>query len=163
MKTPSWLGLLGWLTTAFIAAAVGALASTSAREFYAELALPGWAPPGWVFGPVWTVLYAMMGVAAWLVWRRGGFAANRGALGLFLAQLGLNALWSWLFFAWRLGAAASAEIVLLWGLILATLIAFWRRSAAAGLLMVPYLMWVSFAAVLCFTLWRLNPRLLAGG
>ena len=151
------LGLCGWLVAAFLAAAVGAAASIEARAFYAELAQPPWAPPGWVFGPVWTVLYAAMGVAAWLVWRERGFRGARGALALFLAQLVLNALWSWLFFGWRLGAAAFGEILLLWLAILATLVAFWRVRAAAGALLVPYLLWVGFAAALSWRIWRLNP------
>lgn len=153
-------GLLLWLAVSFIAAGIGAFASLDAADFYAQLARPRWAPPAWVFGPVWTALYFLMGVAAWLVWRRGGFAAARGALTLFLVQLVFNALWSWLFFAWHLGAAAFADIVLLWGLILATLIAFRRASPAGGILLLPYLLWVSFAVVLNLAVWRMNPALL---
>ena len=117
-------------------------------------------PPSAVFGPVWTALYALMGLAAWLVWRVGGFAAARGALTLFLVQLAVNALWSWLFFGWRLGGWALADIVVLWGLIAATLRAFWRIRPLAGALLVPYLLWVSFAGVLNFSIWQLNPRAL---
>ena len=102
----------------------------------------------------------MMGVAAWLVWRVNGFRAARGALLLFMLQLALNALWSWLFFAWHLGALALADIVLLWALILATLIAFWRVRPWAGALLVPYLAWVSVAAALNYAVWQLNPQLL---
>jgi tryptophan-rich sensory protein len=115
--------LAGWLAASFVAAALGAVATRQAPEFYAQLVRPDWAPPGWLFGPVWTVLYALMGIAAWRVWRKAGFGS---ALYLFLAQLALNALWSWLFFAWRLGAAAFAEVVVLWALIAATLAAFLR-------------------------------------
>lgn len=154
------LGLLGWLTLAFAAAAAGAFASASAGEFYAALVRPSWAPPGWVFGPVWSVLYACMGIAAWLVWRARGFAAARGALLLFVAQLAVNALWTWLYFAWRLGGLAFAEILLLWGLIVATMISFRRVSSAAAALLLPYLAWVSFAAALTLATWRLNPGLL---
>src|SRR5687768_8315254 len=97
------LGLLGWTSLTFTAAALGAIATADARAFYAALAQPSWAPPGWVFGPVWSVLYGLMAVSAWLVWRERGFAGARTALVLFLVQLSANALWSWLFFAWRQG------------------------------------------------------------
>jgi tryptophan-rich sensory protein len=153
-------GLAGWLLASFVAAALGAAASAGAAGFYQQLIRPAWAPPAWLFGPVWTVLYAMMAVAAWLVWRTRGFAGARAALSLFVAQLAANALWSWLFFAWRLGALALGEIVLLWLLIAATLAAFWRVRPLAGALLVPYLAWVTFAAALNFSLWRLNPALL---
>ncbi len=125
-------------------------------EWYASLRKPSWNPPGWIFGPVWTALYAMMAVAAWLVWRRGGFAAQRRPLGWFLAQLALNAAWTPLFFGLHWPGVAFAEIVLLWLAIVATLAAFRRVSRTATLLLVPYLLWVTFATVLNFTLWRLN-------
>jgi benzodiazapine receptor len=153
-------GLVLWAGISFIAAGIGAVATIDAPGFYAQLDRPAWAPPARVFGPVWTVLYALMGVAAWLVWRTGGLAAARGALTLFLIQLALNALWSWLFFAWHLGAASFADIVLLWGFIIATTIAFWRNSIPAGALLLPYLLWVSFALVLNLAVWRMNPALL---
>jgi tryptophan-rich sensory protein len=100
----------------------------------------------------------MIGIAAWLVWRVDGFRAARGALSLFLAQLALNALWSWLFFGWHRGALAFVDILLLWVLIIATLIAFWRVRALAGWLLVPYLLWVSFASALNHAVWQLNPQ-----
>lgn len=153
-------GLLVWLVVSFIAAAIGGAASIQAGPFYADLVRPDWAPPPSIFGPVWTVLYALMGIAAWLVWRVGGFRAARSALTLFLVQLAFNALWSWLFFAWQRGALAFADILLLWALIVATLIAFWRIRALAGALLVPYLLWVSFAAALNYSVWRLNPQVL---
>ena len=152
------VGLLGWLLAAFAAGAVGAVASVDAASFYAQLSKPSWAPPAWVFGPVWSTLYALMGVAAWLVWRSPGSHAM--ALGLFVAQLAANALWSWLFFAWHRGALASVEVVVLLGLIVATIAAFRHASRAAALLLVPYLLWVSFASVLTWTVWRSNPGLL---
>ena len=154
------MGLIGWFIASFAISAVGAIASFEARSFYAGLVQPEWAPPGWVFGPVWTLLFALMAIAAWLVWRKGGFHAHRIALSLFVTQLLFNALWSWLFFAWRLGGPAFADILLLWGLILATLIAFWRVQRLAAILLVPYLLWVSFAAFLNYALWQLNPALL---
>lgn len=154
------LGLVGWLAVSFAASAVGAIASIEARSFYGQLVQPAWSPPPWLFGPVWTVLYALMAIAAWLVWRIGGFRTNRIALALFLLQLALNALWSWIFFAWHRGALAFAEILLLWALIAATLVAFWRVRPLAGSLLIPYLAWVSFAAALNFALWQLNPEIL---
>lgn len=154
------LGLLGWLLVSFTAAAIGAIGSANAGDFYAQLARPDWAPPGWLFAPVWTVLYLLLGVAAWLVWRARGFAGARSALTLFVVQLAANALWTWLFFVWRLGGLALAEIVVLWFLILATLIAFARVRTWAGLLLVPYLIWVSYAAALTAAVWRMNPGVL---
>ena len=151
-------GLLGWLLVVFVAAAVGAAASVDAPSFYAQLSKPTWAPPAGVFGPVWTVLYALMGVAAWLVWRSPG--PRSAALTLFGAQLGANALWSWLFFAWHRGALAAVEILVLLALIAAMIVAFWRISRLAALLLVPYLLWVSFASVLTWVVWRSNPALL---
>jgi benzodiazapine receptor len=157
-RVSQWVGLLGWLLAAFAAGAVGAVASVDAASFYAQLARPSWAPPAWVFGPVWSALYALMGIAAWLVWRSPG--AKSVALGLFGAQLAANALWSWLFFAWHWGALAAVEVLILLALIAATVAAFWRASRLAGLLLVPYLVWVSFASVLTWTVWRSNPGLL---
>lgn len=154
------LGLALWLLITFVAAAIGAMASVNAATFYASLVRPGWAPPGGVFAPVWTTLYIFMALAAWLVWRVNGFRAARGALILFLVQLALNALWSWLFFGWQLGALAFAEVLLLWLTIIATLISFWRIRTLAGALLLPYFAWVSFAAALNFMVWQLNPAAL---
>jgi len=162
-KTKQAIGLFGWLAISFIASGIGVLASIRADTFYAQLVQPSWAPPASVFGPVWTLLYAMMGVAAWLVWRAGGFRANQVALSLFLAQLAVNALWSWLFFAWHFGALAFADIVLLWLLVAATLASFWRVSTLAGALLIPYLLWISFASALNFSVWQLNPQVLGTG
>lgn len=102
----------------------------------------------------------MMAIAAWLVWRSGGLRAYRIAFAVFFAQLVLNAMWSWLFFAWQLGAVAFVDIVLLWVLIVATIVLFWRVRPAAGALLVPYLLWVSFAAGLNYSLWQLNPQIM---
>jgi benzodiazapine receptor len=150
-------GLAAWLFVTFVAAAIGAAASVHAGTFYAQLLRPAWAPPGWLFGPVWSALYLAMGVAAWLVWRAAGFRAARMALTLFLIQLALNALWSWLFFGWHLGAAAFADVLLLWAAIVATLVAFRRVQPLAAWLLAPYLLWVSFASALNFAVWQLNP------
>ena len=155
------LGLLFWLALSYITAAIGAIASVDAPAFYGELAQPSWAPPAWLFGPVWTALFTLMGIAAWLVWRAAPLEATRWTLGLFVVQLVFNALWSWLFFAWNFGGWAFAELLLLWALIAATIGAFWRFSRLAALLLVPYLGWVSFAGALNFWLWRANPGLLS--
>ena len=152
------VGLAAWLLITLAAAATGAVASINAGAFYAQLAQPEWAPPASWFSPVWSVLYILMAIAAWLVWRAGGFSGARGALTLYLLQLVLNALWSWLFFVWHLGGLALAENLLLWLLIVATLIAFWRISRLAGVLLIPYLLWVSFAVALNFAVWQLNPQ-----
>ena len=151
-------GLLGWLLAAFAAGALGFVASVDAASFYAQLSKPSWAPPASVFGPVWSALYACMGVAGWLVWRSPG--SKRLALALFGAQLAANALWSWLFFAWHRGGAAAVEVLVLLALIVATVMVFWRTSRLAALLLMPYLLWVSFASVLTWTVWRSNPGLL---
>jgi translocator protein len=154
------VGLAGWLIASYAAAAVGGIASANADTFYRELARPDWAPPAWLFGPVWTILYFLIGLAAWLVWRARGFSGAPVALGLFCTQLALNALWTWLFFAWQRGALASAEIVLLWVLIAATTVAFWRVVPMAGALLLPYLAWVTYAAALTIAVWQRNPSLL---
>ncbi len=155
-----FMGLAGWLLLAFIAAAIGAVASVNAASFYQELQQPSWAPPAGVFGPVWTTLYTLMGIAAWLVWREKPTQNVRPALTLFVVQLALNALWSWLYFVWHLGAIAFAGTVILWCLILATLIAFWRIKPLAGALLVPYLAWVTLATALTWSTWHLNPQVL---
>jgi tryptophan-rich sensory protein len=154
-------GLAACILLALAAASLGAVASVKAAEFYHTLSLPSWAPSSWLFGPVWTLLYVMMGTASWLVWRERGIRQARGSLSLYAAQLAANALWSWLFFAWHKGQLASLEVAILWLLIAATLLAFWKVRPLAGLLLVPYLAWVTFASVLCFRTWQLNPAALS--
>ena len=154
------IGLGGCLLLSFIVSAIGAAASVQAKSFYGQLAQSAWAPPGWVFGPVWTVLYVLMAVAAWLVWRSRGFRQNKLALGFFLLQLVFNALWSWLFFAWRLGGWAFADILALLVSLAITLVLFWRVKRTAGVLLIPYLLWVTFAAALNYVLWQMNPQVL---
>ncbi len=156
----TWAALVGWFALTWATAAVGAAASVQAAPFYAELVRPAWAPPGWLFGPVWTVLYTLMAIAAWLVWRARGLDGARTALVLFGVQLIANALWSWLFFVWRLGGVASLEVITLWCLVLATVLAFWRENKLAGALLLPYLAWVTLASALTVAVWRLNPALL---
>ena len=154
-------GLLGWLAVSFAAAALGGFASINAGDFYQRLTRPAWAPPSWLFAPAWTLLYLLMGVAAWLVWRERGFRKARITLSLFLIQLAVNALWTWLFFFWHLGALAFGEILILWALILGTVVAFWRVRPIAGALLIPYLAWVTFASALAYAVWQRNPALLA--
>jgi len=150
----SALALAGWLALCFGAASLGGIFMPG--DWYATLKKPSWNPPGWIFGPVWSALYMMMAVAAWLVWKRGGFAGHRRPLALFLTQLVLNATWTPLFFGLHWPGIAFTEIVLLWLAIAATLAAFRPVSRAAAWLLAPYLAWVSFATVLNFALWRLN-------
>lgn len=155
------MGLAGWTALCYLTAAAGAVASANAKVFYAGLVQPDWAPPGWLFGPVWTVLFTLMAVAAWLVWRAPADPVDRRrALGLFGVQLVANALWSWLFFAWQKGGWAFAEVIVFWLLIAATTTAFWRIRPLAGLLLLPYLAWVAFAAYLNWVLWQANPAIL---
>ncbi len=159
-KSKQVVGLVAWLIVSFIAAAIGATASVNAGPFYLQLQRPTWAPPANVFGPVWTILYTLMAIAAWLIWRVDGLRGARLALTLFFLQLAVNAIWSWLFFAWHLGAISFADILLLWTLIVVTLIMFWRIKPLAGALLIPYLLWVSFATVLNYAMWQLNPQVL---
>ncbi len=159
VSTNSWgrqVVVLGaWLAFCFAAAATGFFVSQG--EWYARLNKPSWNPPSWLFGPVWTMLYAMMAAAAWLVWRKGGWTANRWALGMFCLQWVFNALWTPLFFGAHRVGVAFIDIVLLWGALLITVALFWRVSRPAGALLVPYLAWTSFAAALNFSIWQLNP------
>jgi tryptophan-rich sensory protein len=147
-------GLAAWILASFAAASSGLLFPPG--DWYASLEKPSWNPPPWVFGPVWTALYLMMAVAAWRVWRAGGFTRQGRSLGLYLLQLGLNALWTPLFFGAHQMGAAFFCIVLLWLAIAATMTGFGKVDKLAALLLAPYLAWVTFAAFLNFTLWRLN-------
>jgi translocator protein len=153
----SFLVLAGFLAASFLVAAVGGLfTSMGMPDWYMALEKPAFNPPSWVFGPVWTALYAMMAVAAWLVWREAGFRGARPAFVAYGVQLALNLAWSGIFFGLREPGWALVEIVALWAAILATMVLFFRHSRPAGLLLVPYLAWVSFAAVLNGAIWRLN-------
>lgn len=145
--------LLLWLIAAFVPAAIGA--PFPAPDYYRRLNKPAWAPPPWIFGPVWTLLYAMIGTSAWLVSRRGG-SGTRTALGLWWAQLALNAAWTPIFFGARNRGLALVEILATWVVIVATTIAFFTRRTAAGLLLLPYLAWVTFASALSYAVWRDN-------
>jgi benzodiazapine receptor len=157
MKTiASALKLIVCLAAVAAAAAIGGYAtSLGLDEWYRALAKPAWNPPDWLFGPVWTLLYILMALAAWLVWMRGWKAAKY-ALTLFVVQLILNAAWSWLFFGWRQPGWAFVELVILLAAIIATAVAFARVKPTAAWLLAPYLAWVAFAGLLNFTIWRLN-------
>jgi benzodiazapine receptor len=157
VRRHQWLSLVICIAICLAVMLSGALTTAPAiADWYAGLRKPAWTPPDWLFGPVWTALYLSMAVAAWLVWRRRHETHVAWPLGLFTVQLFLNAAWSPLFFGLRYPAAAFVDIVLLWGSIAATLAAFWRVRAIAGVLLVPYLVWVTYAAGLNFTIWRLN-------
>jgi tryptophan-rich sensory protein len=150
----NFLGLVFWIALSFSAGFIGSFFMPG--EWYRTLEKPELTPPGWVFGPVWTLLYIMMGTAAWLVWKRGGFATDLLPLSVFILQLILNALWTWIFFGNQRIGLALVDIVLLDIAIAAALVLFWKRAPAAGILLVPYLAWTLFATYLNFGFWRLN-------
>jgi len=156
------LSLLGKAFVAILLCeAVGLVAAwatqTSVTTWYPTLAKPGFTPPNWLFAPVWTLLYAMMGVAAFLVWRCGAHRRRvRAALVAFGAQLALNAGWSFAFFGARSPVLGLVVIVLLWGLLAWTIDRFFRVRPVAGWLLVPYLLWVTYALALNAAIWRLN-------
>jgi tryptophan-rich sensory protein len=152
------VGLVLWVAASFSAGLIGSqFTGLAVATWYGGINKPSWTPPSFVFGPVWSALYLMMGVAVWLVWRQTGFSGAPVAILLFGLQLVLNAAWSWLFFGLRRFDLGFAEIVVLWTVILATVIAFWRHDARAALLLLPYLAWVSYASALNLAIWRLNP------
>lgn len=150
-----WLALAGFILVPLAIGMIGGLATApSIDSWYRTIAKPDWTPPDWVFGPVWTVLYIMMGIAAWLVWKTRDRVAP--AMVLFGVQLALNLAWSLLFFGARSPGLALIEVVFLWTSVLLTMLAFFGRQSTAGWLFVPYLAWVSFAAVLNFVIWMMN-------
>lgn len=149
--------LLGLIAICFIAGGIGgAVTSISVGNWYQTLTKPSWTPPDWLFGPVWTTLYFLMALSAWLVWRQGGWLASRFSLGLFGLQLTLNVGWSAIFFGMRSPGLAFGEMLILLLAIAATTVSFWARSAIAALLFMPYLAWTSFAALLNLAIWRMN-------
>jgi tryptophan-rich sensory protein len=158
MRSRRWIALAGFLAASFAAAAVGGFTlAASVKTWYPGLAKPAWTPPGRVFGPVWLLLYTLMAVAAWRVWRQRDQPGVRAALVGFFVQLGLNAAWPGLFFGLRNPGAAFAEIGVLWVLLAWLQARFWRLDRPAGLLWLPYLAWTTFALGLNFAIWRLNP------
>ena len=159
-RQPHWTALAVLIVATGLTAAIGAYASFDAKDYYQSLTQPAWAPPASVFGPVWTVLFAMMCGAAWLVVRRLGTQGARPAMLLYGTQLMLNAGWTWLFFRWHTGAWAFVEILVLLLFVALTLVSFWRARALSGWLLLPYLAWVGFASALTLAMWRLNPGVL---
>jgi translocator protein len=154
MNTHEILGGIGWLALTFAAAWLGSRFLPD--EWYKQLNKPSWNPPNAIFAPVWTVLYLLMAMAAWLVWRQQGLMPALFPLGLFVAQLLLNAGWTWLFFGRHRPDLALVDILVLWVTLLATLVAFWNRVPLAGALLIPYLAWVSFATALNWAIWQKN-------
>ncbi len=154
VRSTPCLRFLGSLLLVYAAAAVGALASVDAAMYYARLSQPAWAPPPWLFGPVWSVLYTLMGVSLWLMWESR--QRTKFATGLFVLQLAVNGFWSWTFFRWHEGLLAFTTITVLIALVTATLATFWTIRKVAALLLVPYLAWTGFAGLLCWTLWQAN-------
>ena len=145
----------------FFFAGLAGLGSSSAGGFYAILEKPNWAPPSWVFGPVWAFLYVLIAISFYFIWRGTSSSLLSTSIQLFLLQLGLNVLWPWLFFYGHFGAASFVDIVLLIAVLLGGLIRFWwKQHHLASLLLLPYVGWVIFAAVLNFSVWQLNPELL---
>lgn len=156
----SLLSFLPWLALCYAAALIGGLGSANAGSFYAQLDRPAWAPPGWLFGPAWTLLYTLMAVAAWRIALQPVQPLRRVALAVFGVKLAVNALWSWLFFAWQSGLWAFWGAVLLASLVMATLLLFRELDRRAAALLLPYLAWTSFAAGLSWSVWQRNPALL---
>lgn len=157
VRARAWVALapfvLGCLAVGWLG---GLVTRTSIESWYPMLAKPAWTPPDWAFPVVWTILYAMMGVAGWLAWRAAGPGRRLLPLGLFAVQLLLNAVWTTFFFGLRDPGLALIDIALLLAAIAATILAFRRASAAAAWLLVPYLAWTSYAAALNAAIWRMN-------
>jgi translocator protein len=153
-------GALLWFALTSSTAALGGWASSQAPEVYGALVQPDWTPPASVFGPVWSVLYVLMAVAAWQVWRYRRAVSGATGLALYAVALVPNALWSWLFFSQRMGGWALVDLLVLWVLIGLTVRSFWRVRPLFGALLLPLWAWVSFAGVLNATLWLANPAVL---
>ena len=157
MTKKNLFALLAFLGGTFLISVLGAfLTAGSVSTWYTDLVKPALNPPGWIFGPVWTGLYTMMAIAAWLVWKKAGYENAKTAMQLYGIQLGFNLGWSFIFFGLKCPFAALVHILLLWGFILATILFFSRVSKPAGLLLVPYLLWVTFASYLNAGIWLLN-------
>lgn len=153
-KSKQITGLFIWIIICSLPGIFGA--QFEPGTWYELLQKPTWTPPNWVFPIVWPILYAMMGTAAWLVWRMDTVSLSDYEFKWFFVQLGLNAIWSWLFFGMHYISTGLAEILLLWIAIAFTLLLFWKKNWIAGLLLVPYLLWISYASALNFAIWQLN-------
>lgn len=148
------IGLIIWIIICFVPAIIGS--QFGPGEWYQTLTKPDWNPPNWIFGPVWTLLYLLMGISVWLIWKDYGLKTAAIPIGFFIAQLILNALWSWFFFGLENVGLAFVDIIALWTFILITMIMFWKLNTWSGALLVPYIAWVSFATVLNYNIWQLN-------
>jgi translocator protein len=158
MKIPNFLKLIIALVATQAAGLIGTIFTTPAiPTWYASLAKPALNPPSAVFGPVWTVLYVLMAISAFIIWKKGLARKDvKIALGVFLGQLALNTLWSIIFFGAKSLGGALIEISVLWLAILGTIVLFWKISKAAGWLLIPYILWVSFAGYLNYMIWAMN-------
>lgn len=158
MNLKNWLVLTGFILLSESAGIIGSIFTAAAIEdWYTGIVRPALNPPAWVFGPVWTTLYALMGIAAFLVWKKGwNHKGIKVALGIFIFQLVLNTLWSIIFFGFHSPEGAFVEIILLWLAILTTIIAFAKVSKPAAWLLLPYILWVSFAMYLNYMIYVLN-------
>ncbi|HLR25256.1 MAG TPA: TspO/MBR family protein [Fodinibius sp.] len=154
MRSKKIIGFIGWIVLSSLASFSGA--NFVPGEWYEMLQKPLWAPPNWVPPLVWPILYVLMGIAAWFVWKRRPVTVKKPALMWFLLQLILNAMWPWLFFGKHFIGTALAEILLLWIAILFTIFLFWHEDRRAGILIIPYILWVSYASALTFAVWQLN-------
>ena len=151
------VGLIVSILFCFAAGAIGGMATASSvDDWYSEVIKPPWNPPNWIFGPVWSILYLMMGVSAWLIWKESQFKKANLELGWFAFHLVLNVLWSVIFFGLQSPGWAAIEIVLLWISIAVSILLFFRRSKLAAIMLVPYLAWVTFAMFLNYSIWYLN-------
>lgn len=148
------IGLVVWILICFIPAIIGS--QFGPGDWYQTLTKPEWNPPNWIFGPVWTLLYISMGISVWIIWKNYGLKTAAIPITFFIAQLILNALWSWFFFGLENVGLAFIDIVALWTLIFITLILFWKLNTWSGVLLLPYIAWVSFATVLNYNIWQLN-------
>jgi translocator protein len=155
MDLLSLLALLGYIAACFLAAMTGAFFRPG--EWYERLKKPSWRPPNRLFAPVWTVLYVIIAISGWLVWREAGFVGAALPLAVYALQLVLNAAWTPLFFGLHRPDLGFVDIVLVWLTIVATIVLFFPINVGAALLLVPYLAWVTFATALNFAVWRLNP------
>lgn len=158
MMSKNILMLFIWLAICYLAAWIGAQVSPGIgpSDWYQSIQKPSWNPPNWIFGPVWSFLYTTMGIAAWMVWREHGWNNAGKALTFFLIQLGLNTGWSWVFFGVQAPGWALIHIIVLLSAIVYTTIFFFDKSKISGYLMIPYILWVSFATVLNGAIWWLN-------
>ena len=161
MNASSLVALLGFIAACFVVALTGSFFRPGV--WYERLVKPSWRPPNWLFAPVWTVLYFMIAISGWLVWREAGFSGAALALTVYAIQLVLNAAWTPIFFGLHRAGLGLLDIVLVWLSIVATIWLFYPIHAGAALLLLPYLLWVTFAAALNFAIWRLNPLVATRG